>query len=446
MFQQLINLIKCRPLTVVIGNSLEYGFLTRSIEQLVQDLPDLSIEVMEDLPGDNLHDAQTILRSKYHELSGTGQRIIYLIARDNAFVDASLERLVGVYRQPYPTAQQIQTLYLERGVEISDDNVAMARGITYGELELVLTEAKYAPDFWAYVDGARKEKLEMIGLKHEPPPDIPDVAGLDGLMSQLPRIKAGFSPAALAAGLKYPKGFMIAGVPGAGKTLAARVIASKLRLPMLSLGVDLVCDRGVEPLKLMLAAAEQCSPCILYIDELDKFFGGVGQSQILGLLCTWLNDRTTPVFCIATLNRLNNVPAELKRAGRWDGIYGIGMPDHNQLIAQFRLLLGLKDSRYNDPSFISESDWRLLTDQSMNCVGAEVAGIVNQLVLSMVMEGAQLPLKIDFNRVIAEAKGFQRQYALNHEAIVEMEKQIDKVCRPAAGAEQVITNYVVDYH
>jgi hypothetical protein len=48
--------------------------------------------------------------------------------------------------------------------------------------------------------------------------------------------------------------------------------------------------------------------------------------------------------------------------------------------------------------------------------------------------------------VIAEAKGFQRQYALNHEAIVEMEKQIDKVCRPAAGAEQVITNYVVDYH
>jgi hypothetical protein len=438
---QLTQSVECKPITVVIGNALEYEFLSRSITSVVANLPMLSIEVVEDLP---LNDPQTLLRAKYFELSGTNQRTIYLVARDNYALPDKLVRLVSVYRQPYPTTYQIQTLYLERGIEVSDRTVALSRGITYGELELVLTEAKLAVDFWEYVDAARQNKLALIGLECEPPPDIPDVAGLDTLMSTLPSIRAGFSDAARLAGLKYPKGFLIAGVPGTGKTLAARVIAAKLALPMISLGVDLVCDRGVEPLKVMLAAAEQCSPCILYIDELDKFFSQASQKQVLGYLLKWLNDRTTPVFCIATLNRLDDVPPELLRAGRWNEIYSVTMPDQNQTIAQFKLLLGLRDPRYRDPDFIDPGYWQLLTDAAINCVGAEVAEIIDRLTLRMVERGAPLPLEFNFNELVAVTKGYRRQYARSSKEIKNMADQIENICEPAGGAVTIITDDFVD--
>jgi hypothetical protein len=438
---RLTEIIKAKPITVVIGNSLEYGFLSRAIETVVVNLPTHNIEVIEDLPLDN---PQTLLRSKYYQLSGTRDRIVYLVARDNFVLPDELARLVSLYRHPYPTAHQIQALYLEQGIEVNDRTVALSRGITYGELELVLTEAKFASDFWAYVDEARKEKLALIGLEHEPPPDIPDVAGLDPLMATLPKIRVAFSDAARRAGLKYPKGFLIAGVPGTGKTLAARVIASKLALPMISLGVDLVCDRGVEPLKVMLAAAEQCSPCILYIDELDKFFATGTQQQVLGYLLKWLNDRKTPVFCIATLNRLDRVPPELLRAGRWNEVYSVTMPDQNQLIAQFRLLLGLRDRRYRDPDFIKSAYWQLLTDAAINCVGAEVAEIVDRLTLTMVERGAPLPLEFDFNEVVAEAKSYKRQYARSSKEIKQMADLIENMCEPAGGATRIITDDFVD--
>jgi SpoVK/Ycf46/Vps4 family AAA+-type ATPase len=441
MFDKLAQIVKTKPLTLVIGNALEYRFLQKSIQAVVADLPTLSIEIIEDLPQQDL---QLLLRDKYYALAGTDRRIVYSLARDNYLVPADLARLVHVYRHPYPTTTQIQALYLELGIAATDRTVALARGISYGELELTLAEAKFADDFWECVARTRREKLALLGLEHEPPPDLDDVAGLDNLMSQLPRIKVGFSPAAIAAGLKYPKGFLIAGVPGTGKTLAARVIASKLALPMLSLGVDLVCDRGVEPLKLMLAAAEECSPCILYIDELDKFFSHATQRQVLGYLLKWLNDRTTPVFCIATLNRLDDVPPELLRAGRWNEIYSVTMPDRNQLVALFKLLLGRRDKRYLEPNFISSADWQLLADAAINCVGAEVAEIVDRLTLTMVERGSPLPLQFDFDRLVLEARNYQRQYARSAKEILQMSNQIENLCEPAGGAERVILDDFVD--
>jgi ATPase family associated with various cellular activities (AAA) len=441
MFDKLAQIVKTKPLTLVIGNALEYRFLQKSIQTVVADLPTLSIEIIEDLPQQDL---QPLLRDKYYALAGTDRRIVYSIARDNYLVPADIARLVQVYRYPYPTTTQIQALYLELGIAATDRTVALARGMTYGELELALAEAKFADDFWEYVARTRREKLALLGLEHEPPPDLDDVAGLDNLMSQLPRIKVGFSPAAIAAGLKYPKGFLIAGVPGTGKTLAARVIASKLALPMLSLGVDLVCDRGVEPLKLMLAGAEACSPCILYIDELDKFFSQATQRQVLGYLLKWLNDRTTPVFCIATLNRLDDVPPELLRAGRWNEIYSVTMPDRNQLVALFKLLLGRRDKRYLEPDFIASADWQLLADAAVNCVGAEVAEIVDRLTLTMVERGSPLPLQFDFDRLVLEARNYQRQYARSAKEILQMSNQIENLCEPAGGAERIILDDFVD--
>jgi Cdc6-like AAA superfamily ATPase len=439
--QRLAQIVKCKPITVVLGNSLEYGFLQELILKVIADVPTLSVEVVEDLP---LENPQTLLRAKYYQLSGTNQRLIYLVARDNYAVPDNLARLVSVYRHPYPTDRQIQTLYLELGIEATDRTVALARGMTAGELRLVLAEAIFAPDFWVYVDAARSEKLALIGLEREPPPDLPDVAGLDSLMDTLPEIKAGFSAAARRAGLRYPKGFLIAGVPGTGKTLAARVIAAKLALPMISLGVDLVCDRGIEPLKLMLAAAEQCSPCILYIDELDKFFSQASQKQVLGYLLKWLNDRTTPVFCIATLNRLDDVPPELLRAGRWNEVYSVTMPDQNQLVAQFKLLLGLRDRRYRDPDFIAPAYWQLLADAAVNCVGAEVAEIVDRLTLTMVARGAALPIEFDFHELVTVAKSYKRQYARSSKQIKQMADQIENMCEPAGGAVAILTDDFVD--
>jgi hypothetical protein len=442
MFEALQQIVKTKPITIVAGNSVEGEFLRSGMQSVKKMLPNINIEIAARLPEDPL----VYLQSKYHELSGTPDRLVFLEAADDFELPVNLARLVFVYRHPYPSTKEIRAIYLERGIEVTDYNVAQGRGMSQAELELVLNEAKYADDFWKYVDTARREKLELIGLEHEPPPAISDVAGLDDLMATLPKIRAGFSDRAIQAGLRFPKGFLIAGVPGTGKTLAARVIAAKLGLAMLSLGVDLVCDQGVRPLKKMLATAEMCSPCILYIDELDKFFSQASQKQVLGYLLKWLNDRTTPVFVIATLNRLDDIPPELIRAGRWNEIYSVTMPDANELIAQFRLHLGARDKQYLDDNFVSASEWRLLTDAAINCVGGEIAEIVDRVILDLVMEEAPFPLQIDFNRVLKEARGYKRQYARSASAILQMSNQIKDVCVPAGGANEILGDEQVDIY
>jgi ATPase family associated with various cellular activities (AAA) len=440
MFNALEKMVRVKPLTLAQGNSLEGRFLEKGAEQVSRSLSDLNIEIVTGL------DSANNLVNKYHDYLGTEKRMLIIEASDDFSMPESLARLLPIYKHPNPTPSEITKLYLEYSIEATDRTIGLARGMSYAELEISLKEAKHAEDFWGHIEDCRRDKLALVGMNIEPPPIIKKVAGLDDLMAALPGIKAGFSDRAKEAGLDPPKGVLLFGIPGTGKSLVTGVIADFLNLPMLSLGIDLVCDGGVEPLKKMLTMAEDCSPCILQIDEIDKFFAPGSKKEPLGYLLKWLNDRRKPVFVIGTGNSLLNTPAELIRAGRWNEIYGVAMPDADGLVALFMLFLGRKDARYLQPEFVSNSNWRKLADAAINCVGAEIAEIVDRVTIQMVVEEAPLPLKIDFQRVLAETKKFKKQFARNSNAILEMLQQIQNVCTPANGSTRILERSEIDIY
>jgi ATPase family associated with various cellular activities (AAA) len=440
MFEKLVEMVKTRPITIVLANDLEGEFLWNAIQEIQKSLPDLEIENMEGIPSEI-----GMLRDRYHRLTGSHQRMVILEYSNDYEISRNLARLVSVYRHPYPSNLQIQALYLEHGIQdYNEQKISYGRGMSYPELDLTLKQARNAHDFWAYVKQCRDQKLELTGLRIESPPVIDKVAGLDKLLEILPSIRVRLSDRAREAGLKSPRGILLAGVPGTGKSLAAGVIAQELDLPMFSLPVDLICDKGVKELEKMLYLVEQMAPCALFIDEAEKIFSRSTDRQVMGFFLKWMQEHQSLVYCIGALNRLNDMPAEFKRTGRWDKIYSLTMPDPHELIAQFRLHLSRLDHRYLQEDFIPPHKWRMLASRAINFVAAEVHQVVYDVATELLVNDINAPVEIDIDRVIAHAKAFDRQYKRDGDEILNISQQADKFCTPAGGAIKVMEEENVD--
>ena len=175
---------------------------------------------------------------------------------------------------------------------------------------------------------ARSPALEVIDLKGVEP----KLGGLDRLVSWLETRRLVFDrpEAARAAGIdRRPKGVLLLGIPGTGKSLAAKVVAKNWKLPLLRLDLGAVQDKWVGSsearIREALKTVAAMSPCVLWIDELDK---GIAQGEgtashstdlnIRATLLTWMQEYTEPIFIVATANRISHLPPELMRAGRFD--------------------------------------------------------------------------------------------------------------------------------
>ncbi len=169
------------------------------------------------------------------------------------------------------------------------------------------------------------------------PPD--ELGGLTHFKAWLRRRARGFDPRARQAGIRAPRGVLLLGVQGCGKSLAARVCANVLDLPLQRLEPGRLFGGTVgsseHNLRRMIAAAEAMAPVVLWIDEVDKGLAGVDGSRsdagtaarVIGGLLTWLQERQRPVFVAATANRVDRVPPELLRRGRLDEIFFVDLPD-----------------------------------------------------------------------------------------------------------------------
>jgi SpoVK/Ycf46/Vps4 family AAA+-type ATPase len=167
-----------------------------------------------------------------------------------------------------------------------------------------------------------------------------DVAALAGLKEWLAKRKMFLTQAERAAefGLSFPKGILLIGVPGCGKSLCARAVATEWGLPLLKLDTASLYNKFVgeteRNFRRALDTAERLAPCVLFIDELEKAFGGGsgaedgGLSQrVLGTFLTWLQDRNGDVFTVATANDIERLPPELLRKGRFDEVFFVDLPD-----------------------------------------------------------------------------------------------------------------------
>ncbi|NER81194.1 MAG: AAA family ATPase [Leptolyngbya sp. SIO1D8] len=271
------------------------------------------------------------------------------------------------------SAQDLDTLVQScQGLSIERIRRVLARGIAaHGtfrpeDIDLVLEEKRQTI--------RQTQILDFYPATEQ----ISDIGGLDNLKDWLLRRGNAFSEKARQYGLPHPRGLLLAGIQGTGKSLTAKAIAHHWHLPLLRLDVGRLfaglIGESESRTRQMIQISEALAPCILWIDEIDKAFSGVDgkgdsgtSSRVFGTFVTWMAEKTSPVFVVATANNIQALPPELLRRGRFDEIFFVGLPSQEERKAIFEVHL----SRLRAHN-LQTYDLERLAYETPNFSGAEI--------------------------------------------------------------------------
>ncbi|AJH00829.1 ATPase [Clostridium beijerinckii] len=213
-----------------------------------------------------------------------------------------------------------------------------------------------------------------------------DIGGLENLKRWVSKRNKSWLDSAQKYNIPAPKGVLITGVPGCGKSLTAKAISAMWQLPLLRLDMGKIFSGIVgsseENMRKAIKTAEAVAPSILWIDEIEKGFSGASSSsgdsgtstRIFGTFLTWMQEKTKPVFVVATANNINSLPSELLRKGRFDEIFFVDLPTKNERKDIFRLHLKKRLTNEEVCKDVSITDELLseLADLTEGFVGAEI--------------------------------------------------------------------------
>jgi len=304
------------------------------------------------------------LRNLARLLKSQPKNIVLLSPR--IAIPDDLSEVLTVLEFPLPAAPEIKAeierLLIATGgnslsAKVLDDLVRSCQGLSMERIRRVLaraiaTHGELQPED---VDLVLEEKRQTIRqtqiLDFYPATEqISDIGGLDNLKDWLLRRGGSFTEKARQYGLPHPRGLMLVGIQGTGKSLTAKAIAHHWHLPLLRLDVGRLfgglVGESESRTRQMIQVAEALAPCILWIDEIDKAFSGLGSrgdagttSRVFGTFITWLAEKTSPVFVVATANDMQALPPEMLRKGRFDEIFFVGLPTQEERKAIFNVHL-----------------------------------------------------------------------------------------------------------
>lgn len=231
-----------------------------------------------------------------------------------------------------------QGLSLERIRRVLSKIIATYKTIDENSISILLSEKKQII--------GQTEILEYCSVNEE----FANLGGLENLKEWLKKRQTAFGSQASNYGLPTPRGLLLIGLQGTGKSLTAKAIANDWKLPLLKLDVGKlfggIVGESESRLRQMISVTETISPCILWIDEIDKAFsnsenkGDSGTSnRVLGTFISWLSEKTKPVFVIATANSIDYLPLEIIRKGRFDEIFFLDLPQKSEREEIFKIHL-----------------------------------------------------------------------------------------------------------
>lgn len=283
-------------------------------------------------------------------------------------IPQELDKLITIFDNDYPNRDEIESLILDysKAYSFSVPKSTMAelslafKGLSEFEIRQILNLAYQN-------DGAidkndlpliRKEKEQAIkkgGLLEaiEVRTNENSVGGLEKLICYLDDKASTFRNLsdAIEFGVDVPKGILIVGLPGCGKSLSAKACATKFKAPLLRLDVGRLMGKYVgeseENLRKAIRQAESATPCVLWIDEIEKAFAGVGKedggggvtTRLFGHFLTWMQEKDSAVYVVATANDITSIPPEFLRKGRFDEIFSVGLPNDSERRSIFEIHL-----------------------------------------------------------------------------------------------------------
>ncbi len=284
-------------------------------------------------------------------LTGNAIKLPAEIAHDVVYFDL---KLPGRDELQQVVADAIRSLRVKNrvAIELQDADVpALVQALS----GMTLKQARQVIAYAALEDGKltlqdvgrilqRKAQVIREGgvLEYFPTSDAPvDLGGFNGLKQWLAEARVGFSPQAKALNLKPPKGILIMGIQGCGKSLAAKAIARAWKMPLLKLDTSRLYDKYVgeseKNFRQAIALAESMAPTVLWIDEIEKALGGSTSDadgglsrRLFGSFLTWMQEKSQEIFVVATANDLSQLPPELLRKGRFDELFFVDLPNDQE--------------------------------------------------------------------------------------------------------------------
>jgi len=280
------------------------------------------------------------------------------------------DRLHEIVHETFTRLSKTYSLKLQLDAAGVDSMSANLRGLSEEEAERAVSQAlvtRYAlcPETVTDVLEAKKQLLRHSGMLEfiEASDNMANVGGLENLKHWLGQRRGAWEDSAREFGLEPPRGMIILGVQGCGKSLCARAVAGEWKLPLVKFDTSAVYDKYIgeteKRIRKVFQVAEGLAPCVLWIDELEKVFAGSGpdsasadagvSSRLLASFLSWMQDRKSPVFVAATCNNVTVLPPELIRKGRFDELFFVDLP--NQAERKQIFSIQLKKRKRNPADF-----------------------------------------------------------------------------------------------
>lgn len=340
-----------------------------------------------------------------HLREGSFRENVVLISPE-LIIPSDMQKEISVFDFPLPGVCEIKEtldqMISENGIgnDLSDedkDKIAKAAlGLTVQEAENAFSRAivKNKGLNMKAVSVIFDEKNQVIkktGILEFIKSDleINDIGGLENLKNWILKRNNSWSEAAKRYNIPAPKGVLITGVPGCGKSLTAKATSAIWNLPLLKLDMGKIFSGIVgsseENMRRAIATAEAVSPSILWVDEIEKGLGGTGSNgdsgtstRVFGTFLTWMQEKTAPVFVIATANDISSLPPELMRKGRFDEIFFVDLPTYEERIKIFEVHLKkrLKGLDVAENISLNKDFFGKLSTMSEGFVGAEIEQVV----------------------------------------------------------------------
>lgn len=343
--------------------------------------------------------------------SGTIETNIIIVASDRK-IPKELEPYITLLEMDYLNTSDIEKIIVdfisENEVDLINDELLEEmsiafKGLSQFEIENILALA-YADDGeltkqdLSLIFEQKQQMIMKSGILEMIPQkeSLDDIGGLDNLKIWLKKKAKVFKniDKAKEFGVDIPKGVLIAGVPGCGKSLNAKAAAKLFEVPLLRLDMGRIMGKYVGEseanMRKAISLAEAIAPCVIWIDELEKGFAGVGgdsggadvTTRLFGSLLTWMQEKDSAAFVVATANDIIKLPPELLRKGRFDEIFYVGLPSDNERKKIFEIHISKR--RNMD---LQDIDLGKLVSRTKGYSGADIEGVVKESIENVYAEG-----------------------------------------------------------